>query len=175
MSMLKINGVEHRIEADANMPLLWILRDILDMTGTKFGCGKGLCGVCTVHLNGQPVRSCLMTLATVAGAEITTIEGLSSNGDHPLQQAWVAHNVPQCGYCQSGQLMSAAALLTSNPKPSDADIRAAMAGNLCRCGTYPRIEAAIKSVASVQIHEPAQVLKSKALQSKAAQLKQGAV
>lgn len=168
MSTLKINGVEHQIEADANMPLLWILRDLLAMTGTKFGCGKGLCGACTVHLNGQPVRSCLMTLSAAAGAEITTIEGLSVDGNHPLQRAWVAHNVPQCGYCQSGQLMSAAALLSNNPAPSDAEIRDAMSGNICRCGTYPRIEAAIKSVAGVQIHDPVPV-------KDAAPLKQGAM
>lgn len=160
MSTLKINGVEHQIDADANMPLLWILRDLLAMTGTKFGCGKGFCGACTVHLNGQPVRSCLTTLAAAAGAEITTIEGLSTQGDHPLQQAWVAHNVPQCGYCQSGQLMSAAALLKNNPKPSDADIKEAMSGNLCRCGTYPRIEAAIKSVIGVQIFTPSDAHKA---------------
>lgn len=155
MSRLKINGVEHQVEADADMPLLWILRDLLNMTGTKFGCGKGLCGACTIHLNGQSVRSCLIPLSAAINAEITTIEGLSKNGDHPLQQAWVAHNVPQCGYCQSGQLMSAAALLKNNPKPSDAQIRDAMAGNICRCGTYPRIEAAIKSVAGVHIFQPA--------------------
>jgi len=160
VSTLKINGVEHQIDADANMPLLWILRDLLAMTGTKFGCGKGFCGACTVHLNGQPVRSCLTTLAAAAGAEITTIEGLSTQGDHPLQQAWVAHNVPQCGYCQSGQLMSAAALLKNNPKPSDADIKEAMSGNLCRCGTYPRIEAAIKSVIGVQIFTPSDAHKA---------------
>ena len=160
MSTLKINGVEHQIDADANMPLLWILRDLLAMTGTKFGCGKGFCGACTVHLNGQPVRSCLTTLAAAAGAEITTIEGLSTQGDHPLQQAWVAHNVPQCGYCQSGQLMSAAALLKNNPKPSDAEIKDAMSGNLCRCGTYPRIEAAIKSVIGVQIFTPSDAHKA---------------
>lgn len=155
MNKVKINGVEHPIDADPTMPLLWVLRDLLNMTGTKFGCGKGLCGACTIHVNGQPVRSCLMPLAAAFGAEITTIEGLSANGDHPLQQAWIAHKVPQCGYCQSGQLMSAAALLKNNPTPSDAEIKDAMSGNICRCGTYPRIEAAIKSVAGVQIHQPA--------------------
>ncbi len=155
MNKVKINGVEHPIDADPNMPLLWVLRDLLNMTGTKFGCGRGLCGACTIHLNGQPVRSCLMPLAVAFGAEITTIEGLSASGDHPLQQAWLAHKVPQCGYCQSGQLMSAAALLKNNPTPSDAEIKDAMSGNICRCGTYPRIEAAIKSVAGVQIHQPA--------------------
>jgi aerobic-type carbon monoxide dehydrogenase small subunit (CoxS/CutS family) len=155
VNKIKINGVEHPIDADPNMPLLWVLRDLLNMTGTKFGCGKGLCGACTIHLNGQPVRSCLMPLAAAFDAEITTIEGLSANGDHPLQQAWLAHKVPQCGYCQSGQLMSAAALLKNNPTPSDAEIKDAMSGNICRCGTYPRIEAAIKSVAGVQIHQPA--------------------
>ncbi len=159
MNTININGVEHTIDADASMPLLWVLRDILKMTGTKFGCGKGLCGACTVHMNGQPIRACLMPLAAVVGAKITTIEGLSANGDHPLQKAWVAHNVPQCGYCQSGQLMSAAALLKRNPNPSDADIKAAMTGNICRCGTYPRIEAAIKSVIGVQTYEPNAVQK----------------
>jgi isoquinoline 1-oxidoreductase alpha subunit len=147
MSIVKVNGVEHQIDADPNMPLLWVLRDLLNLTGTKFGCGKGLCGACTIHLNGQPVRSCLMPLSAATGAELTTIEGLSANGDHPLQQAWIAHKVPQCGYCQSGQLMSAVALLVNNQNPTDAEIRDAMSGNICRCGTYPRIEAAIKSVA----------------------------
>jgi isoquinoline 1-oxidoreductase subunit alpha len=151
VSSLKINGVEHQVSVDSNMPLLWILRDILQMTGTKYGCGQGLCGACTVHLNGQPVRSCIVPLAAAIGSEITTIEGLSPNGDHPLQKAWITHKVPQCGYCQSGQLMSAAALLKQNPHPSDAQIQQAMSGNLCRCGTYPRIAAAIKSVAGVQI------------------------
>jgi aerobic-type carbon monoxide dehydrogenase small subunit (CoxS/CutS family) len=147
MSIVKVNGVEHQIDADPNMPLLWVLRDLLNLTGTKFGCGKGLCGACTIHLNGQPVRSCLMPLSAATGAELTTIEGLSANGDHPLQQAWIAHKVPQCGYCQSGQLMSAVALLVNNQNPTDAEIRDAMSGNICRCGTYPRIETAIKSVA----------------------------
>ena len=149
MTRLKINGVVHKIEADSNMPLLWALRDLLDMTGTKFGCGKGLCGACTVHFNGQPVRSCQMTLASVSDGDITTIEGLSNDVSHPLQLAWIAHNVPQCGYCQSGQLMSAAALLRGNKNPSDGDIDAAMSGNICRCGTYPRIKAAIKDAATM--------------------------
>jgi aerobic-type carbon monoxide dehydrogenase small subunit (CoxS/CutS family) len=156
VNILKINGVEHQVDVDPNMPLLWVLRDILHLTGTKFGCGKGLCGACTVHMNGQPVRSCLMPVAAMIGAEITTIEGLSAQGDHPLQQAWLTHKVPQCGYCQSGQLMSAAGLLKNNPHPTDQDIRDAMSGNICRCGTYPRIEAAIKSVVSgVKYFQPA--------------------
>jgi isoquinoline 1-oxidoreductase subunit alpha len=159
VSTLTINGTEHSVNADANMPLLWVLRDLLNMTGTKFGCGLGLCGACTVHLNGQPVRSCQTPLSTALGADITTIEGLSLTGDHPLQQAWAAHNVPQCGYCQSGQLMSAAALLKHNPNPTQAEIHAAMLGNLCRCGTYPRIEAAIQSVAAgALIYEPTHTL-----------------
>lgn len=155
MSTVKVNGVEHQVDADPNMPLLWVLRDLLNMTGTKFGCGKGLCGACTIHLNGQPVRSCVLPLSAAAGAEITTIEGLSAAGDHPLQLAWLKHKVPQCGYCQAGQLMSAAALLEQNQEPSDAQIRDAMSGNICRCGTYPRIEAAIKSVAAANSHMPA--------------------
>ena len=156
MGTIKVNGLEHQVEADPNTPLLWVLRDLLNLTGTKFGCGKGLCGACTVHLNGQPVRSCLLPLAAAAGAELTTIEGLSAGGDHPLQQAWVAHKVPQCGYCQSGQLMSAAALLQHNPDPTDADIHNAMSGNICRCGTYPRIQAAIKSVVASKRATPAE-------------------
>lgn len=155
MSSVKVNGVEHQVEADPNMPLLWVLRDILNLTGTKFGCGKGLCGACTIHLNGQPVRSCLLPLSVATGAELTTIEGLSENGDHPLQQAWLAHKVPQCGYCQAGQLMSAAALLEHKKNPTDAEIRDAMSGNICRCGTYPRIVAAIKSVATAHGYMPA--------------------
>lgn len=155
MQTLTINGKEHRVEADPQMPLLWVLRDFLQMTGTKYGCGKGLCGACTVHLNGAAVRACSLPVAAAVGSEITTIEGLSESGDHPLQKAWTELKVPQCGYCQSGQLMSAAALLASTPKPSRAQIRAAMSGNICRCGTYPRIEAAIQSAAGVQ-YQPAQ-------------------
>lgn len=150
MIKLNVNGTEHTVEADSNMPLLWVLRDILNMTGTKFGCGKGLCGACTVHFNGQAIRSCSFPISAAAGANITTIEGLSPSGEHPLQRAWVEHKVPQCGYCQAGQIMNAAALLTTNKSPSDTEIKKAMEGNLCRCGTYPRIEAAIKSVAKVQ-------------------------
>jgi aerobic-type carbon monoxide dehydrogenase small subunit (CoxS/CutS family) len=142
---LTINGKQTEIDADPDMPLLWALRDLLGLRGTKYGCGKGLCGACTVHLDGQPRRSCQLTLADAANGKVTTIEGLSADGSHPLQQAWREYNVPQCGYCQSGQLMSASALLASNPAPSDAEINSAMAGNLCRCGTYPRIRTAIKS------------------------------
>ncbi|UTA49670.1 (2Fe-2S)-binding protein [Simiduia sp. 21SJ11W-1] len=139
------------------MPLLWVLRDLLQLTGTKYGCGKGLCGACTVHLNGSAVRSCSLPVSAAVGAEITTIEGLSAAGDHPLQQAWKAHKVPQCGYCQAGQIMSAAALLARNASPSRAQIQSAMSGNICRCGTYPRIESAIQS-AAVQ-YQPAKEAK----------------
>ncbi len=145
---LTINGTTTELDTEPDMPLLWALRDFLGLRGTKYGCGKGLCGACTVHLDGQPRRSCQLTVADAASGEITTIEGLSGDGSHPLQQAWRDFNVPQCGYCQSGQLMSASALLASNPAPSDAEINTAMAGNLCRCGTYPRIRAAIRSVAA---------------------------
>ncbi|MBY6188905.1 (2Fe-2S)-binding protein [Microbulbifer agarilyticus] len=141
---LTINGKVHQVDVDDDTPLLWALRDELKMTGTKFGCGAGLCGACTIHINGNPARACLTPIAAAKGAKITTIEGLSDTGDHPLQQAWVKHNVPQCGYCQSGQLMSAAALLANNPTPSEKEIDSAMSGNLCRCGTYPRIKAAIQ-------------------------------
>lgn len=161
MTSLQVNGKTHQLDVDGNMPLLWVLRDILNMTGTKFGCGKGLCGACTVHLNGAPVRSCSLPVSAAAGAKITTIEGLSDDGEHPLQQAWVAHKVPQCGYCQSGQLMSAAALLSRTPKPNDDEIEQAMAGNICRCGTYPRIKAAIKSAAGVQIQQPSKTKQRK--------------
>ncbi len=155
MLQLTINGESRAVDADPNMPLLWVLRDLLQLTGTKYGCGKGLCGACTVHLNGTAVRACSLPVAAAVGGKITTIEGLSAKGDHPLQRAWTEHKVPQCGYCQSGQLMSAAALLARNPTPSAAQIRDAMSGNICRCGTYPRIEAAIKTAAGVQI-QPAQ-------------------
>ena len=135
--------------ADPQMPLLWAIRDVLGMTGTKFGCGIGACGACTVHMDGNPVRSCITTLADAAGHEIVTIEGLSPDGTHPVQRAWMSGNVPQCGYCQPGQMMSAACLLASNPNPSDADIDNAMAGNLCRCGTYQRIRKAIHHAARI--------------------------
>lgn len=146
-----INGKQHHYNDDENMPLLWVLRDILKYTGTKYGCGKGLCGACTVHLDGQPIRSCVMPVSAVGKQKITTIEGLSNNGDHPLQQAWQQLNVPQCGYCQSGQLMSAAALLAENPKPTEQDIDLAMSGNLCRCGTYNRIKAGIQMAAGMKV------------------------
>ncbi len=141
---LTINGKIHQVDVDEDMPLLWALRDELKLTGTKFGCGAGLCGACTIHINGNPARACLTPVSAAKGATITTIEGLSEAGNHPLQQAWIKHNVPQCGYCQSGQLMSAAALLANNPNPTEQEIDSAMSGNLCRCGTYPRIKAAIK-------------------------------
>ncbi len=143
-----LNGQAARLDIEPDTPLLWVLRDELAMNGTKFGCGMGLCGACTVHLDGTPVRSCSMPISAIAGRSITTIEGLSANGDHPLQQAWVAENAPQCGYCQSGQIMSAAALLANTPNPTDDDINAAMSGNICRCGTYPRIRKAIKRAAA---------------------------
>ncbi|MDR3506602.1 MAG: (2Fe-2S)-binding protein [Caulobacteraceae bacterium] len=139
---LNINGHNYTVEAEAETPLLWVLRDELKLTGTKYGCGIAQCGACTVQLDGQAVRSCQTPIGAIGTAKVTTIEGLE--GTHPLQQAWVKHDVPQCGYCQSGQLMSAAALLGAKPKPSDEDIDAAMTGNICRCGTYQRIRAAIK-------------------------------
>jgi isoquinoline 1-oxidoreductase subunit alpha len=144
----QINGKAVSANAEPDTPLLWVIRDELGMTGTKFGCGAALCGACTVHLNGKPVRSCQTPLSAVAGQKVTSIEGLSKNNDHALQVAWIKHDVPQCGYCQSGQLMSAAALLKTNKNPSDAEIDAAMSGNICRCGTYPRIRAAIKDAAA---------------------------
>jgi isoquinoline 1-oxidoreductase alpha subunit len=143
----KVNGKAVQSNSEADTPLLWVIRDELGMTGTKFGCGAALCGACTVHVNGEAVRSCQTQVGNVAGSSVSTVEGLG--GNHALQKAWIKHQVPQCGYCQSGQLMSAAALLSTNKNPSDADIDAAMAGNLCRCGTYTRIRAAVKDAASM--------------------------
>jgi isoquinoline 1-oxidoreductase alpha subunit len=150
MIELRVNGVAHKFDGDPDMPLLWYLRDELDLTGSKFGCGMGLCGACTVHVNGTAARSCVTPLRGVAGKEITTIEGLSQNHTHPLQVAWKEGNVPQCGYCQSGQIMQAASLLKQKPSPNDHDIEEAMAGNICRCGTYQRIRAAIKAAAGAK-------------------------
>jgi aerobic-type carbon monoxide dehydrogenase small subunit (CoxS/CutS family) len=147
MIELTVNGEPRRFEGEADMPLLWYLRDELALTGAKYGCGKGLCGSCTVHLDGQAVRSCVVTMAAAQGGQVTTIEGLAPEGDHPLQIAWAAHDVPQCGYCQPGQIMQAASLLATNPSPSDDQIADSMNGVVCRCGTYQRIENAIKSVA----------------------------
>jgi aerobic-type carbon monoxide dehydrogenase small subunit (CoxS/CutS family) len=144
---LRINGRTERIEAEPETPLLWVVRDFLDLTGTKYGCGIGQCGACTVHLDGQPVRSCATPVSAVGDREVTTIEGLSPDAAHPVQKAWIAEDVPQCGYCQSGQVMAAAALLRDTPRPSDADIDRAMAGNICRCGTYDRIRRAIHRAA----------------------------
>lgn len=154
MKSLSINGRDHVVAAPDGMPLLWVLRDLLGLRGTKFGCGKGLCGACTVHVNGVATRSCVLPAEALQGMMIRTIEGLADERLHPLQQAWLSHQVPQCGYCQSGQLMAAAALLEVNSSPSDADIDAAMSGNLCRCGTYPRIREAIKAVASEMHKRP---------------------
>ena len=150
MITITINGQQHQVAADPNMPLLWVIRDIIGLTGTKYGCGAAQCGACTVHLNGEAVRSCITKVSRAAGQRIVTIEGLSVNNDHPLQQAWNEMNVPQCGYCQSGQLMSAAVLLRENPNPTDQDIDDAMSGNICRCGTYQRIRAAIHKAADMQ-------------------------
>ncbi|MCC6461865.1 MAG: (2Fe-2S)-binding protein [Saprospiraceae bacterium] len=147
---LTINGLKQQVEADPDTPLLWVLRDLLNLTGTKFGCGMAVCGACTVHLNGQPIRSCSTPVSTLkASQKITTIEGLSPDTSHPVQQAWIAEQVPQCGYCQSGQILSAVALLRSNPNPSDEDIDNFLSGNLCRCGTYPRIRKAIHRAAEM--------------------------
>jgi isoquinoline 1-oxidoreductase subunit alpha len=142
-----VNGQRHDLDVSPDMPLLWVLRDALSLTGTKFGCGLGQCGACTVHMDGAPVRACLTAAKAAAGKRITTIEGLSANAAHPLQTAWIAEQVPQCGYCQSGQIMSAAALLAKTPRPTDAQIDTAMAGNICRCGTYQRIRRAIHRAA----------------------------
>ncbi len=145
---LTVNGRSRSVDVPADMPLLWVLRDVLDLKGTKYGCGVAQCGACTVHVNGQPTRSCSVPASSVAGRRITTIEGLSPDGTHPLQRAWQEIDVPQCGYCQAGQLMSAAALLAKTPSPTDADIDAAMGGNICRCGTYLRIRQAIHQAAA---------------------------
>jgi isoquinoline 1-oxidoreductase alpha subunit len=150
MIQLKVNGAARQFDGDPEMPLLWYLRDSLDMTGTKYGCGMGLCGACTVHLDGAAARSCSTPMKDAAGKSVTTIEGLSAHGDHPVQQAWKSNNVPQCGYCQSGQIMQAVALLKDKPKPTDRDIDEIMQGNICRCGTYQRIRAAIKQAAGVK-------------------------
>jgi isoquinoline 1-oxidoreductase subunit alpha len=149
MKHLTINGVGHTVDAPDDMPLLWVIRDLVGLTGTKFGCGVAACGACTVHLDGAAVRSCMTPVSRAEGKKITTIEGLSPDGTHPIQIAWVKDSVPQCGYCQPGQQMTAAALLKKNPKPSDTEIREAMAGNLCRCGCYQRIEAAVKTAAGM--------------------------
>jgi isoquinoline 1-oxidoreductase alpha subunit len=149
MATLRINGSTVEVDVAPETPLLWVLRDSLALQGTKFGCGQALCGACTVHVAGQPVRSCQTPVGAVGDNEITTIEGLSAEGDHPVQRAWLEIDVPQCGYCQSGQIMSAAALIANNKAPTDADIDAAMAGNICRCGTYDRIRAAVKRAAAL--------------------------
>ncbi|MDO9614568.1 MAG: (2Fe-2S)-binding protein [Bacteroidota bacterium] len=145
---LKINTKEYQVDVDPSTPMLWVLRDHLNLVGTKFGCGVAECGACTIHVDGIAVRSCVTMVDSVGEKKITTIEGLSENGDHPLQQAWIEHDVPQCGYCQSGQIMTAAALLKTNPHPTDEEIESTMDGNICRCGTYTRIKAAIKTAAN---------------------------
>jgi isoquinoline 1-oxidoreductase subunit alpha len=147
MIELEVNGVQHSFDGEPDMPLLWYLRDVLALTGTKFGCGMALCGACTVHKNGKAVRSCITTMQRAAGSEIRTIEDIAANGLHPVQKSWMEVNVPQCGYCQSGQIMQAISLLHEKPKPTDQDIDDAMSGNICRCGTYQRIRAAIKGAA----------------------------
>ena len=150
MTKLNVNGKDTEIDVDPDMPLLWVLRDTLGLTGTKFGCGMALCGACTVHLDGQPIRSCVTPVSAIGSKAVTTIEGLSPDRSHPVQRAWIELDVPQCGYCQSGQIMSAAALLAHTAEPSDADIDTAMSGNLCRCGTYQRIRAAIHRAAQLK-------------------------
>ncbi len=146
---LKVNGKVHEVDAPQQMPLLWVLRDLLGLTGTKYGCGMAQCGACTVHLNGEAVRSCVLPVASVGDKSVTTIEGLSASGQHPVQRAWIETDVVQCGYCQPGQIMTAAALLKAKKKPSDAEIDAALSGNLCRCGTYQRIRAAVRRAAEL--------------------------
>ncbi len=148
MPQLTINGQNFDVDAPGDMPLLWVIRDLAGMTGTRFGCGMGLCGACTVHVDGMAMRSCVTPVSLAAGKVVTTIEGLGADGLHPLQEAWIKHGVPQCGFCQAGQLMTAAAFLKQNPRPTDDDIDAAMAGNICRCGTYLRIRAGIRDAAA---------------------------
>ena len=147
--LLTVNGVRRDVEVSPDMPLLWVLRDILGLTGTKFGCGMAQCGACTVHVDGQPLRSCVMPMSAVAGKTVTTIEGLSYDGSHPVQRAWTEIDVVQCGYCQSGQIMAAAALLAAKPNPTDADIDDALTGHICRCGTYQRVRAAVHHAATM--------------------------
>lgn len=147
---LTINGKNHEVDVDPKTPMLWVLRDHLNLTGTKYGCGVAQCGACTIHLNGSATRSCTLPISVVGENKITTIEGLSEDGDHPVQKAWLEHDVPQCGYCQAGQIMSAASLLKSNPAPTDEQIESTMSGNICRCGTYTRIKKAIKTAANLK-------------------------
>ena len=154
MIELRVNGKSQELDVDPEMPLLWALRDVLGLTGTKYGCGEALCGACTVHLDGEAVRACVTPVRRAANKSVTTIEGLSGGGEHPLQKAWVELGVPQCGYCQAGQIMSAAALLAKKPRPSDAEIDQSLAGNLCRCGTYVRIRAAVRKAAGIEDPRP---------------------
>ena len=151
MVKIKVNGKAYEVDALPNTPLLWVIREHLGLTGTKFGCGRSLCGACTVHVDGQATRSCMTSVASVSGKEVITIEGLSPDGSHPVQQAWVAENVPQCGYCQPGQIMAASALLAGNQRPNDADIDKAMSGNICRCGTYQRVRRAVHRAAHLMV------------------------
>lgn len=146
---LRVNGTDHEVDVDPEMPILWVVRDILGLTGTKYGCGQALCGACVVHVDGESIRSCVTPVRRAAGRSITTIEGLSPDGSHPLQRAWVELGVPQCGFCQAGQIMSAASLLSKKPRPTDAEIDQSMSGNLCRCGTYLRIRSAVKKAAGI--------------------------
>ena len=152
---LEVNGKQHEVDVPADMPLLWVLRDVIGLTGTKFGCGMAQCGACTVHVDGAPIRSCITPASAMGGKKITTIEGLSADVTHPVQRAWIEADVVQCGYCQSGQVMAAAALLAQKPKPTDADIDTAMAGNICRCGTYQRIRAAVHRASELMASAPA--------------------
>ncbi len=153
MISLNVNGTIHDIDIEPDMPLLWVLRDILGLTGTKFGCGVALCGACTVHIDGEPARACITAVSTLSEKQVTTIEGISTDASHPVQQAWIEEQVTQCGFCQSGQIMSAIVLLQRNPKPTDLDIDKAMSGNICRCGTYQRIRSAIKRASEISSTE----------------------